>query len=83
MSSKSIISMNCSQNDLNKSTTTTTKAHLKAELVFAYEIKKCSAQKVVCWMVFVSPNFEKYGREMEKTKIAFKIMASSRISPTT
>ena len=58
------------------------KAHLKAELVFAYEIKKCSAQKVDRWVVFVSPNFEKYVREMKKSKIASKIMALSRISPT-
>ena len=58
------------------------KAHLKAELAFAYEIKNCSAQKVDYWVVFVSQNSEKYGREMKKTKIASKIMASSRISPT-
>ena len=58
------------------------KADLKAEFAFAYEIKNCSAQKVDYWVVFVSQNFEKYGREMKKTKIASKIMASSRISPT-
>ena len=30
------------------------KGHLKAKTAFSYEVKKCSAQKVVYWVVLFS-----------------------------
>ena len=47
---------------------------------FAYEVKKCSAQKVVYWVGLFWQNSERYGSKLQKTKNRPKISAYCCIS---
>ena len=61
-------------------TQTFKKANLKAELAFCYEVKKCSAQKVVYQVWLFWQNSEECGSQLQKTKNRSKFSAYCCIS---